>query len=140
MKEFLYDMLIEPFNDNDFIGCLMGVLAWIIFLTLSFFLFIFLYWIIDSSFMPIQEKDGVVVGTKYSPAYDSTTYTKVGDVMVPNTVHYDESFYVVIEIDGLKDDVQVYEGYYNNVQKGTKVHCKYTNGRIGDNIYIKSFE
>ena len=140
MKEFLYDMLIEPFTDNEAMGYIMGVIGWIIFLTLSFFLFIFLYWIIDSSFMPIQEKDGVVIGTKYSPAHSSTTYIHVGDVLVPNTVYYDESFYVVIEIDGLKDDVEVYEGYYNSVEKGTKVHCKYTNGRIGDNLYIKSFE
>lgn len=140
MKNFLYDLLIEPFTDGDFLGYFIGFIMWVVFLSVTFLLLLLGFWLVDSSFMPIKEKDGVIVGKFYNPEYETTTYTQIGDVNIPTTTYHDETFYVVVEIDGLKDDVAVYESYYDKAKKGDILHCTYTNGRIGETLYIKTIE
>lgn len=138
MKEFLYSMLIEPFTDGDGLAIFLGILMWIVSGVLVLLVSWGLFILVDSTFMPIQEKDGLVVGTKYSPPHDVTTYNKIGDVMVPNTVHYDESFYAVVEIDSLQDDIQINGNYYYSEPRGEVVHCTYVRGRISNDLYIKT--
>ena len=138
MKDFLREMLIEPFEDGEF---LMGLIAWIVFTLLVGILSIVLFWLVDSSFMPIQKADGVIVEKTIVPAHYETIYNQVGDVMIPTTIHHDEEFYVTVEIDNCRDDVSVYETYYHYAKVGDVLHCTYTNGRLSSNsLYIKKIE
>ena len=140
MKEFLYDMLIKPFSDNDWLGYIFGGLMWILSLAIIGGFLWLSVWLIDSSFMPIKEKDGIVTNKYIIPAHVTTTYVMSGKVMIPITTYHNTSYNIEITIDNLEDDVCIYEGYYDVVLIGQKIHCKYTNGRIKKSLYIKSLE
>ena len=56
MKEFLKDMLIEPFTEGDWIGYILGGLMWILTITIVGGLLWLSVWLIDSSFLPLKEK------------------------------------------------------------------------------------
>ncbi len=140
MKDFLYDMLIEPFTDNDWMGYVLGVLMWLLSLLIVGGLLWLAVWLIDSSFMPIKEKDGVITNKYIVPAHTTTTYVMSGKIMIPITTYHSTTYNLEITIDELEDDVCVYENYYDNISVGQTVHCKYTNGRIKKSLYIKSLE
>jgi hypothetical protein len=139
MKDFLRTMLIEPFKDRDWIGGILGVLMWFIFLLFTGLLLWGMLWLIDSSYLPIKQKEGVVTNKSYSPAYTTTNMIMVGKVMIPTTQYHDEEYDIEITIDGLTDNVSLYQDYWNTVKVGDKWCCKYTNGRILNSLYIKSF-
>lgn len=138
MKDFFRLLFIEPFEDGEVGGYLLGFLMWFIGITISVFVFIFMFWLVDSSFMPLKTKNGIVKETLYRPAHYTTTYTQVGRVSVPNQTYHAESYYVLVEIDNLNDTFQVSNDFYNSVHKGEILHCKYTNGRLANSLYIKS--
>ena len=138
MKDFLYYILIEPFTDNDWMSYVLGVFMWLLLLLIVGGLFWLSVWLIDSSFMPVKEKDGVVTNKYIVPAYITTTYVMNGGVVTPITTYHDTTYNLEITIDKLEDDVCVYENYYDSISVGQKVHCEYTNGRIKKSLYIKS--
>jgi hypothetical protein len=51
MKEFLKDMLIEPFTEGDWIGYILGGLMWILTIAIVGGLLWLSIWLIDSSFL-----------------------------------------------------------------------------------------
>lgn len=139
MKDFLKGMLIEPFAERDWLGIILGVLMWILTIIIAGGLLWLSVWIVDSSFLPLKQKQGVVTNKYYVPAHITTTFIMSGKVMIPVTNYISESYNISIEIDGLTDDVGLRNSYWNTVQIGDKMCCEYTNGRICKTLYIKSF-
>ena len=96
-------------------------------------------WLIDSSFLPLKEKEGIVTEHYYIPAHTTTTYMMSGKVMIPITNYIDDSYEIIVEIDGLTDKVYLYQSNWNEIKVGDKFCFSYTNGRICKTLYIKSF-
>lgn len=138
MKDFLEDILIDTFRDG-LIGCVFGIIFWIFATTLVVLTFWLFVWLIDSSFLPLKESDGVVLEKHYTPAHTTTTYIMSGKIMVPITNYISDSYEIEIAIENLKDDVSVSADDFENINVGNKVFCTYTNGRICNSLYIKSF-
>lgn len=139
MKWILYDLLIEPFEERYWIGYVVGIIAWLFTIALVAGLLWLSVWLIDSSFLPIKEKDGIVTNKYIVPAHSTTTFVMSGKVMIPITNYYDTSYEIEITIDGLKDNVSMYQDCWNDILVGQKINCKYTNGRLMKSLYIKSF-
>jgi hypothetical protein len=139
MKEFLKDMLIEPFTDGDWMGYILGGLMWILTIAIVGGLLWLSVWLIDSSFLPLKEKEGVVTEHYYVPAHTTTTYVMSGKVMIPITNYIDDSYEITVEIDGLTDNVCLYQSNWSEIKVGDKFCFNYTNGRICKTLYIKSF-
>jgi len=137
MKEFFKEMLIEPFKYGEYI---MGIIAWLISL-IVFGLIAWLFgWLIDSSYLPIKEKDGVIVDKYIRPAHYTTTYINSGKVLVPINTFHRESYHIEVEIDDMRDDVSIYLNDFSKKEIGDKIHCEYTNGRLFKTMYIQSYE
>ncbi len=135
MIEFLREMLIEPFEDGEY---LIGIISWIIFILLVGLLSVLLLWLVDSSFMPIKEGQGIIIGKYIDPAHYYTTYTQCGKTSIPITHYVPESYHINVKINSLQDDVSITQGYYSNgANIGDTLQCKYTNGRIMESLYIK---
>lgn len=95
---------------------------------------------IDSVYLPTQNKEGVVSSKHVEPAHYTVTYIKSGNVLVPIQTFYKETYHVEINIDGLKDDVLVCSNKYNFILIEQKLNCEYTKGRILNTIYIKKLK
>ena len=137
MKEFFKEMLIEPFEDGEYF---IGIMAWTISL-IVFGLIAWLFgWLIDSSYLPIKEKDGVIVDKYIRPAHYTTTYINSGKVLVPINTFHRESYHIEVEIDDMRDDVSIYLNDFSKKEIGDKIHCEYTNCRLFKTMYIQSYE
>lgn len=137
MKDFFKEMLIETFQDGEyFIGILMWTLSLIVFGLISW---LFL-WLIDSTYLPIKEKEGVITDKYINPVHYSRTYIKSGNVMMPINTFHSESYNLEVEIDNMEDDISICLSDYNSKEIGDKIQCKYSNGRIFKTIYIHSYE
>jgi len=139
MKDFLKYMLIEPFTERGWINYMGGTIMWIL-TTVIVGGFIWLCgWLIDSSFLPLKEKEGIVTEHYYIPAHTTTTYMMSGKTMIPITNYIDDRYEIIVEIDGLTDKVCLYQSNWNKIKVGDKICFSYTNGRIFKTLYIKSF-
>lgn len=139
MTELLKYMLIERFTDGDWIDYILGGLMWILTITIVGGLLWLSVLLINSSFLPLKEKEGVVTEHYYVPAHTTKTYMMVGKIMMPQTHYHDDSFEITVEIDGLTDNVCLYQNSWSTIKAGDKFCFKYTNGRIFKTLYIKSF-
>ena len=139
MKDFFNTMYIEPFTDRDWLGCIIGSLLWILTIGILVLVLWFFGWLIDSSYLPVKQKEGVVTSHYMIPAHSETTYMMVGKVMVPNTQYYDDEYKLTIKIDKLYDDVTICEDEWNEIKISDTLKCAYSTGRILNTLYIKSY-
>ena len=130
MKDFLRDILIDPFTEGDWIGYILSGIMWIITIAIVGVALWLSGWIIDSSFLSLKQKDGIVIDKYYVPAHTQTTYVMSGKVMIPITSYIDDSYEITVEIDKLTDDVCLEYSSWDAVKIGDKLLCEYTNGRI----------
>lgn len=137
MKEFFKMLLIEPFQDNDWLGYIMGILLWIITLVIVIGLFWFTVWIVDSSFLPIKQGIGIVTNKYIIPAHTTTNYIMTGKVLIPIISYHSVSYNVDVSINDLIDDISMCEYDWSILSIDQKVTCKYTNGRILNSLYIQ---
>lgn len=137
MIDFFDFLLIGPFKTGNWFIYFLGVLMWFCFLIIAG---LFLYGIltaIDSWFMPELKGKGKIIAKDKVDAHSTTTFTKVGNVTVPQTRHYKDAYYVTVEIDGKEDKVCVKKKFYKNSQIGDVVECAYNLGRLFDwTLYI----
>lgn len=129
----LREIFIEPFEDRDYFS---GILIWVISLLSLILVSSILLYFIDSSFMHDYKKRGIITKEYIVKSHYTTTYSKVGTVSVPITTFHPTKFYLRISIDNLNDDVSVTHLYFNSVDTGDKVYCRYNKGRIFNTIYI----
>ncbi len=139
MRDFLKETLIDPFVEGDWLGCILGGLFSILILIIAGLLLWLGIYLVDSSFLPLKQKEGVITDKYYVPAHTTTTYINTGGVMVPITSYHRESYVIRIGIDNSTDKVGINLGYWNQVSIGDRLCCEYTNGRILESLYIKSF-
>jgi hypothetical protein len=138
MKDILKEFLIEPFTQStDWFSRFIGIFMWAIMLTILSLIIWGGILLIDSTNLPIKEKDGIVIDKYVRPAFITTTMIPCGKSFIPITNYIPESFYIVISIDKLNDDVVVDENIFTHTNIGSKIHCKYANGRIKNSLYIK---
>lgn len=137
MKDFFKEMLIETFEDGEYF---LGILMWLLSLIVVGLISLLFGWLIDSTYLPIKEKEGVIVDKYVRPAHYTTTYINSGKVLVPINTFHRESYHIEVEIDHIKDDVSIYLNDFNSKEIGDKIHCEYTKGRIFKTIYIQSYE
>lgn len=137
MNDFFKEMFIEIFEDGEYF---LGILMWLLSLILLGLIAWIFGWLIDSTCLPIKEDNGIVTNKYVRPAHYVTTYIKSGEVLLPITTFYDDSYNITIKIDEMTDDVAIYQSSYNSIEIGEKLHCKYTNGRLFKTMYIQSIE
>lgn len=136
-KEF-FSYFSEQVDDY---GWFMVIVLWIFKTVIALVLIMFVLWAIDSSFLPQENGDGVVVEKYYKPSfmYFQTMHTGKNSLMTyPVTVP--ESFNLVIRINGLKDTYRTFESDYSKIKVGEHLKCTYNNGRIFNTIYIEDYE
>ena len=135
MKELFYDLFIQPFKEEFLMDYVLGGVMWILAVFIIAVLYYFSVFLIDSSFMPVKENEGVIIDKYIVPERTTITYVMSGKVLIPITNHQNSTYNLVISIDELEGSLCVDESYYNNVSVGQKVHCRYTNGRIKKSLY-----
>lgn len=139
MREFLNDILIEPFRENEWFGLIMGIFMWILSIAIVGGGLCLIIWLIDSSNLSIKQKEGVIVEHYYIPEHTTTTYIMNGKIYIPVTNYIPAYYGITIEIDGLKDNVTLNKDFWRGVSIGDRICCQYTNGRLFKTLYIKSF-
>lgn len=137
MKEFLYDMFIDPFTDG-FWSVLFGILMWLFMLVLVGLIIWGAMYLVDSSFPNKKQGIGVIVEKGYEPPYTTLTYVVSGKVMIPTTIYHPEFWYAKISINDLTDCVFFNENDWNTLSINQKVNCTYISGRIWNSLYIKN--
>lgn len=90
--------------------------------------------------MPVNNSNGVIVDKRYVAPHTSTTYNKVGDVMVPQTTHYEAEYKILIDVDGERDYVNVNPDYYNKAKINTWLSVSYQKGRLFGGIRITTIK
>lgn len=139
MLEFLEYAYIEPFVQGDVISIIFGVMLWVLSLVVVSFVFGGILHFCDIAGVELKEGVGVIIEKGTSPAHTSTTWMTVNKVTVPIITHYPESYYLTISIGGLIDEfVFDDKGEWDKFQEGSKVTCRYGNGRLFDSIHIQS--
>ncbi len=137
MKEFLKEVFIEPFTDN-WVGYVIGSICWMLSIFLLIVFISLIVWLIDSSFLPMKQKEGVVINKTYTPAHMNTSVISTGKAVIPITTYISDSYEITIQIDGITDNISLCHGDWNKIKVGEKLLCKYTNGRILKSLYINS--
>jgi len=134
MKEFFNEMFIETLKSGDYF---LGVLFWIALIFICLAVLWGVCCIIDSIFLPTKESKCIITKKYIKPAHYITTYIKSGDVLIPITDFYEESYIIEVEVNNLKGDISVKFDFYNSNELGKKLYCTYKVGRLFKTIYIK---
>jgi hypothetical protein len=99
----------------------------------------FLFWIVDSSFLPVLNGDGTVTRKLHSDAHSTTTMILMGKTMLPQTISYPESWSLVIKLkDGCEGSFECDQDTWTRIKEGTNVSVAYRKGRISNDIYVKN--
>lgn len=139
--DFMYDILIGSFINGDFIEIVLALVMWILCLALGFVVLGFIFEMIDSVGMPDLQGKGKIIKKYKNEAHTTTTFTKVGNSTIPQTHYHPTRRYVVVEIDGRKDDVCVNKKFYKQAEFGMVVDCIYNLGRLSnDSLYISEIK
>lgn len=136
MKEFLYEMLIEPFERWSY-EIFLGIICWFLAISLIVGSIIFIVWGVDSSFLQDKNGIGIIVGKRFIPAHTTISIVSTGKTTISIPIFHPDSYRINIQVDGLNDEVAVSKYYYDDLEMNEKVNCVYTNGRIMDSMYIK---
>lgn len=131
--DFFKEWLIEPFQDS----WILGILFWLISIAVTGLVLWFFIWLIDSSFLDEKKGIGKICNKRFEPAHYVTTYVQSGKVFLPITSFIDDQFILYISVNGVSDDVGVYQDFYNKSSIGENLNVSYTEGRILSSIYIK---
>lgn len=138
---FFKTMFIEPFTDDMGIsGIIIGLLIWLVTLLLLGVCFLGCYWLVDNVGQPDFEKNGVIVGKHYSPAYTTTNYIYSGKVLIPQTIRHPESWSVCVQLDDATNWINVNSYFYNNSNNGDSTHCVYNLGRLSGDVNINEIQ
>jgi len=143
MKDFFIEMYIEPLSEG-FSGIMLALFMWVISLFLTMLLMWGSLYLVDSVGLDIQYGRGEVTEREFIPAHTTTTmvYNAATKTSIPQVNHYPDAWYLTIKVNkvGLSDTVEVtYESFINQ-HKGDDLEITYSNGRIWDSVYIKSFK
>lgn len=140
MLEFLKESLICTFTEaEDIFDYILGILAWICILGLSFLIIWGLLFLVDYTYRPINEGTGTVISKEFIPEHTETiwVYNAALKMNMPQTTHYSNEWRLWIDVNNLRDDVLVSENYYNSIKVGQQLKLKYSVGRIWKTLYIK---
>lgn len=128
------EIFIDPFEDGEWF---IGILIWILALIISSLLFLGIFYLVDSCYLPQKENKGVVREKHFYPAHVQITYVSSGKTMIPITTYIPDRYSLEVQIENSYDNVFVsYDFYYNSEIKDT-LDCKYVNGRLSNSIYIE---
>lgn len=118
----------------------LTLIEWLIIVAIVGILLAVFIPIVNYAGMPINKSNGVVINKRYVKPYTSTTYNKVGDIMVPQTTHYDAEYKLLLDVDGKKSYFNVDPIYYSKATVNTWFSVAYQKGRMYGGINIKSIK
>jgi|GEM_PF-2586619 len=140
MLEEIKNVIKNPLVDYNWLLWTIGLLMIVIIILLVYMVSQYMIWIIDSSFLEIKINKGVILRKYYENPYTYTSFIMCGKTMIPMTHYVDGRYMISIEIDDIKQDIEVTQDNYDILEVGDSLSCKYTNGRILKSIYIKSWQ
>ncbi len=100
-----------------------------------------LVWGIDSVFLTEKEGTAQVIHKEYIPAHTDTisTFHPAYEIFVDDIKHYDDVYLLELQIDSLKDKIEVEKKYFDSLPLNEKTKVKYTKGRLFKRrIFIRS--
>lgn len=133
-------MLIEPFKDGDGLGIVMGVIFWLLGLLLLGLVIWGIFYLADSSFLPVQQAEGRVTRKYIVPAHDDTHFQWIGKVPMTTTTHYEAEYRAVVKVDGKYDEISLSDTCFRLIDSGQRVNCWYVIGRFSGDIYLKRIQ
>lgn len=134
MLEFLKETLIEPFSDGIG-GIVIGLLLWILVLSLSGLIIWGTLFTIDYAFRPTYKGTGTIIAKEFIPEHTIWVYNAALKMNSPQQV--DDQWKLWIIVDDLQDDVSVTPNYFNSVKENQQIQLTYSLGRIWKTLYIK---
>ena len=133
---FLYDMLIQTFNDGDYF---VGIFMWFIFLIVVGLALWGILYIINYAWRPVLDGYGLIIHKEFIPAHDETTitYDASSKMSLPHTTHYDDEWVVTVQLKDMCDECDVEKEEYKKLKLNDRIHVAYSTGRLIKSLYIK---
>lgn len=139
MKEFLREVLIEPFeNGFDWICYFVGIFSWMVTIFFVGCLLWFFVWFADSRFLQTQKDNGIVTEHYIIPGHYTTTYMMAGKVAIPIETYIETKFMVEIKINNQTDEISLCKTDWERISAVEWIRCEYTLGRIYNTLRIQS--
>lgn len=132
MKDFFRMILIESFEDKDWVSYCLGVIMWFFVLIISGFIVCCFCNGINRIGQQEQNGIGIVTEKCFVPAH-SEVYGK-GQLR-----WVDDAYNLQLTKDNLSDYICVSHHYYNHTEVGNKICMIYYTGRLWKSLYIVSF-
>lgn len=121
----------------DFGEILMKILMVFMVLFVGFIIYIGLYYLADTVGVETKDSPATLIGKDFEEAYTVTTYTSVGDSLIPVTTYYPEVYKFLFEIEDNRHGWgETSKGFYENCAFGSKFNVVYKTGRFSGNVYI----
>lgn len=129
----LLKILALPFKTFCQNGWLPKIMSGILFMIYGLILGS-IFFVVDSSFLPIKEGNGTIVEKEIIPAY--TTLILVGKTTVPQ--FHPKRWILTVKVNEETDLISVTKKYYSTVNNMDIILVEYVNGRLSSGIYIKN--
>lgn len=140
MGEFFLDMVGDLFSaSSSFMDRFLAFVMLLVFISL-FGIIGFLFYI-GINEIGIKETKSTITTIENKgilPAHTTTTYIMVGKVMVPNTVHHPESYWIYFDIEEQQCKESLTYSFFSELKKGDRIKVGYGKGRLNQAIFPKS--
>jgi ABC-type sulfate transport system permease component len=137
MKDFLYDLYIEPFTYRELMGHVLGVFFWLTTIFVIVLISIGIYYIVDTTDVTLNQTTVCITDKRYEPAYTTTTAISNGKIVIPVTNHHPESWIVDVEAKEGVDSVSTGNKFYSESSVGMCFLASYKSGRLSGGFYVK---
>lgn len=137
IKGFFWDMPVDMWSDGA-MGKFMALLWLVIIVIISGLMIGLTYAVIDSAFLKYQSGEAKIIAKRFDPAHDETYMQSVvigkSTILIPQTSHYPDRYYLQMEIVGLMGEQQVEKSFYEGITEGKIVSVKYSKRRLSNTI------
>ena len=132
-------MTNKPLVDQSFDTSLGAVIFFILAGPIIFVLW-GLFTLIDSSFLPLNSKEGRVIDKTFIPEYmgQSTEFNNIMDPASSHLTYFPKKYSVCVEVDGKQDSISVSEDLFNSINEGDLLMAKFITGRFSGGLYLKA--
>jgi hypothetical protein len=129
MPNFFYD-IYDAFCLDTLIGKLLGGLMALLMLICVGLVGLFIFVGVNTLGLPSYTTTGLVSSVSYTPSTTTTTFTKVGDVMIPSTTTTAESYSAYVSTPVGTGYVSISESLYRRNPVNNSITVSYVIGRL----------
>lgn len=121
------------------LGTILGVLLALAALLVVGLVLYGLFYVIDSSFLPVLRAPGKVFDKEFVPAHTTyvSTWNPALKITTTTPVHHPDTWNLGVAVVGQRDYISVYQSFYDNTDVGDKVTVDYVLGRISRRVYLR---